>query len=97
MNLQTKILEGAGEDYLILVARGALTEGTLRQTLEKISATTNTHGAHRFLVDLQYTTIIRKGELEIDEILRESDLISSSAASYSSARWAAGTIGHCAS
>ena len=74
MNLETKILEGVGGDYLILVARGALTEGTLRQTLEKIFATMNTHGARRFLADLQYTTIIRKGELDIDEVLRESDL-----------------------
>ena len=75
MNLQTKILEGAGgEDYLILVARGALTEGTLRETLQKIFATISTHCARKFLVDFQYTTIIRKGDLDVDEVLTKLDL-----------------------
>jgi hypothetical protein len=70
MNLQTKILEGVdGEDYWILVARGALTEGTLRETLQKIAETMRTQAGRKFLVDLQYTTIIRKGELNIDEVL----------------------------
>ena len=75
MNLQTKILDGAqGGDYLIVVGQGALTEGTLRQTLEKISATVCTHSARKFLVDFQYTTIIRKGELDIEEVLATSNL-----------------------
>jgi hypothetical protein len=75
MDLQTKTLEGApGGNCLILIARGALTEGTLRQTLEKISATRNTHGVRKFLVDFEYTTIIRKGELDIDEVLTTPDL-----------------------
>lgn len=77
MNLQTKILEGAGGvDYWILVAHGALTEGTLRETLLKIVATMGIHTARKFLVDLQYTTIIRKGELDIIEVVRALEISS---------------------
>ena len=74
MDLQTKILEGAdGEDYWIVVARGALTEGTLREMLQKLAAIASTSTARKFLVDLQYTTIIRRGELSVDEVIAGLD------------------------
>jgi hypothetical protein len=77
MDLQTKILEGAGgEQYSILVARGALTEGTLRETFRKIRTIVETHSARKFIVDLQYTTIIRKGELNIDEVVTDLENLS---------------------
>jgi hypothetical protein len=41
----------------------------LKETLHKLGAIMSTHLARKFLVDLQYTTMIRKGEFNIDQVL----------------------------